>query len=714
MRATVKLVLLSALTLGGCVAGPDLTSSSDAVSSQATSFSSAQSSLGTIQSSQASSLEWLPSADQCDSTAQCAATFPNATDCKNSKADNSVCYCGDLPCVISAVSSANATSSSAGASVSSSVPSSQAQSSSAPMLSGEALYLDLCSGCHDVNGKDGFNLNNDGLNTEQMISAITEQMPPAQGGSMPSDCIGSCAVLVTDYIKNTLFAGGATASRAPLVARLTKQQLIHSIEDIFAIHLPADVTSAIPNELIDEKGFASWVESQQMSASHVEAYFNLANRTVNLMDVPALASRAVNCANTSSSCAQKWVQYIGKKLFRKPLINAEIDHYQALFSSVATIDGANFNDAASAVVLAMLQAPQFIYRLEIERDNQTVRALNGYELAARLSYFMWQSTPDDALLAFAADVELSGVNEARMVSEVTRLMNDEKFARARTQFWQDYTITSTAAILGAEPPLANELQQSLMATLERASGVGAPAIRLQELFSLTDMVLSGEMATRMGLASQGSGLKVYSTKNIAQRTGVFSHPGYLANIGSTSFVGRGVVLTERVLCRELPNPPSNIQFAIDDAALATENLTPRQASDYRFNLGGQCENCHRNFEPIAFAFEQLDVLGFYSPQDLLGRDLFSHGYLQTSTGGIGDNYNDVAGLMALLANSEETSACFVQNMLSFASGRKHALVDDVTIQSAHENYLASGGTFNALVRAIALHPDFRTLTTAAE
>lgn len=660
----------------------------------------------------ASSVSMLPQIDQCDSTAQCVALHPGASDCKNSKADNSVCYCGDSPCdlLLSSLGSSEAPKSSSSESVSLS----SQQASSTPALSGEALYLDLCSGCHGVNGLDGFDLNNDNLTFAQMVSVVTTDMPPLQSGSQPADCDESCAVKVADYIKNTLLSGVVSAQRAPLVARLTKQQLINSIEDVFAITLPAEITATIPNELIDEKGFASWVESQQMTAAHAQAYFDIAYSTLELIDIPAMANQVINCANTNVACAEKWVSLIGRKLFRKPLNNSEASHYLNLFEGVAKVESASFDDAAGAVILAMLQAPQFIYRLEIEHDNSPVRPLNGYELASRLSYFLWQSAPDDALLAFADAFESSGASEAEIAAQISRLMNDEKFARARNQFWQDYTITSTAAILGAEPSLAEQLQQSLMATLERASGVGAPAIRLQELFSLTDMVFSDTMASRMGIVSQGPGLRVYDTKSLAQRVGIFSHPGFLANIGSTSFVGRGVVLTERVLCRALPNPPSDIQFAIDDAALATENLTPRQASDYRFNLGGQCENCHRNFEPIAFAFEQLDVLGFYAPQDNLGRDLFSFGYLQTTTGGVGDSYSDVAGLMSLLANSDETSRCFAQNMLSFATGRKHSAIDEPTIQSAHEQYLNDGGTFNALVQAIALHPDFRTITSAVE
>lgn len=646
-------------------------------------------------------------ADQCNSTNQCKVLFgERATDCRDSAAANSVCLCGNAPCNEGVASSSPVIVSS------SSAVSSLAMSSSAPMLSGEALYLDQCSGCHGLNGHDGaFSLNNDKLDSTQMIRAIVVTMP----SNAEDDCLQACAESVTDFIKTELLAGGIKLEpRKPLVARLTTPQILNTVEDIFAIAPSREVVAAMPAESIDEKGFITLADNQRMAVQYPRAYNLLAQDVIAQININEFAQQLASCNSLANSCKTHFSGALGLRLFRRPLTASEQAHYSDLLNTISALDGASFSHAAGAVIAAMLQAPQFIYRTEQERgQDEGVRELSGYELASRLAFFLWQSAPDKPLLDFAAQMQTDGFNAAKLQAQVDRMMQDARFARARTTFWADYTITSTASLLEADQSLANDLKNSLMATLERASGVGANPIALQQLFTTQNMMLTERLASDLGLPSQGSGLKLYNTRNAPERTGFLAHPGLLANIGSTSFVGRGVVMTERVLCREIPEPPSNVQDAINDTATATKNLTPRQAKDYRFGLGGVCVSCHLNFEPIAFAFERFDVLGNHTLKDSEGRDLFTHGYLQTVDGGEGPAYDDVAGLMGLLEQSDETSSCFVQNMLTFASGRSHMGIDKSTIEQAHGDYLTRGGTFDALVQAIALHRTFRQTTTVA-
>ena len=724
------------LTMAGCVANnaPQSVSSvtsagvisSEGKSSVVSSLTSAVSSLAPSSSSvvvvrsslavvSSSSAPFVLPADQCNAKAQCQAIFGSvATDCKDSASANSVCLCGSTSCLSqfpNGPANSSATSVSSIGMSSSSVRSSSSVSSVAPVQNAKVMYLDLCSGCHGVNGDDGFaKLHNDTLTAEQMQNAITVDMPPAN----PALCGQECAAQLTAYIKDVLLSGQVVEMRKPLVARLTQAQVINSVEDIFALVLSSEVRSAIPNESIDEKSFSTLADNQRMESQHPRAYSLLAADVLKQLNVTAFAQQLAGCSGTGATCRTNFAKALGLQLFRRPLTAAEQDHYSQLFATVAALSGAAFKDAAGAVIAAMLQAPQFVYRTEQELgQDEGQRNLNGYELASRLSYFLWQSAPDSALMSFAAANNNGAINATALAGQIDRMMQDPRFARARTTFWADYTITSTAPLLEASTSLANDLKNSLMATLERASGVGATPTPLQDLFGSQQMMLTDQLARNLGLASKGAGMQLYNTSSIPERTGFLAHPGFMANIGSTSFVGRGVVLTERVLCRDIPEPPSGIQSLIDDTADQTRSLTPRQAKDYRFGLGGQCTACHRNFEPIAFAFERFDVLGRYTPKDTLGRDLFTYGYLQTATGGEGPAYDDVAGLMSLLEASDETSACFVQNMQVFAVGRSHMTADKPSIEAAHTQYLSAGGTFDALVRSVALSPAFRQTNTVA-
>ncbi len=587
--------------------------------------------------------------------------------------------------------------------------SSQGQSSSAPVVTLDAkmVYEKQCAGCHGARGYDGsFSLHNDRLAADDMALAIEKTMPPVN----PELCDLTCSKALTQYIKGTLFAdGNGVELRKPLVARLTRDQVINSLKDIFGVTLPVSIINELPQELIDEKGFVTWIDTQRMESQYPRAYNNLGLWLSKNVDWVTFSKNLANCSGTGATCQAAFPKAVGRLLFRRPLTSAEQTHYSQLFVTAAGITGNQFAPTAATVVRAMLQSPLFLYRLEKEQGAGTSRDLDAYEAASRLSFFLWQSSPDALLL----DAAQAGWDEAKWAAQVSRMIKDARFARSRDTFWADYTITSTAALLSVPANIASELKTSLMATLTQASGAGSAPIPLQQLFTTQEMVFTGPVASWLGLTPKASGVARYNTTTLPERTGFLSHPGFLANIGSTSFVGRGVVLTERVLCREIPEPPVGIETQIDDTATATRDLTPRQAKDYRFGLGGLCSQCHKTFEPIAFAFERFDVAGRYAQQDAQGRNLFTDGYLQTPNGGEGEPYANVAGLMALLSNSDEVSECFVQNMLSFATGRKHLSGDDETISQAHTNYLRDGGTFEALVRSLALHPNFRRAPTVA-
>ncbi len=544
-----------------------------------------------------------------------------------------------------------------------------------------------------------------------MVIAVRDTMP--LGGS--GNCDQTCAENTTAYIKRELLVDKEIPQQPPLTARLVKSHYINTINDIFPVTLTDEEIALIPNELVDEKSFVTVFDSQPFEAGHVRAYAKIARAVSERLALTSFAQTIGSCAQVTNTCRNTLVANIGRRLFRRGLNDEESALYRSVFSEIASVDGADFEDALSATLRAMLQAPQFLYRMEQEiAEVSAVTTVSGYELASRLSYFIWQSTPDDALLDFAEQIESGGVDEDALSAQVNRLFADPKAARSLDTFWSDYTLSSTSAIQDASTEDAEELRESIMRTVKRASGDGASPVPLQNLFTSTDMVLSSGLAQDLGLTSQGSGYRVYNVSSAEQRTGFLSHPGFLANIGSTSFVGRGTVLTERVLCRKIPAPPSDITDEIDDTTAQTRNLTPRQASEFRFELGGVCLDCHKRFEPFAFAFEQFDVLGLHTEQDALGRDLFTDGYLQEFNGDVGPSYEGVADLMALLEQSDETSECFVSNMMLFGTGRHYAQDDDEAISQAHDNFISNGGTYEDLLKAVALSPLFRSIQTVTE
>lgn len=593
---------------------------------------------------------------------------------------------------------------------------SSANVSSAPadvtpdVLLGEELYNTHCLKCHGVDGKSPFDIDKSDLTLAQMIEEIDLNMPP----DTENDCDNECAIHVSEYVQSVLLTAGPDFSyeRRPIAARIIKPHYINSIKDLLGVTLTEEQQGSIPVEFINEKGFITAFDSQQLITPHIEAFTTLSRQVTDVVDVIDLSLRIANCdiVNSGNVCMRQFITSAGLRFFRQPIDSADEARLNELFFTVASFEDSDREDAAKAVLRALMQSPQFLYRLERETEgDQDIRLLNGYELASRLAFFLWQSSPDDELLQFADNIERNGFSEAALSTQVERMLANEKVSRARTAFWLDYTLSSTSALLGASPDEAEQLRRSVVETALRVSGGNGFESPLQNLFTTTDWVLTPQLARNLGLPSQGDGYQVYDAAGLPQRAGLLTHPGFVANIGSTSFVGRGVILTERVLCREIQPPPPGIQNEIDQTAEETLDYTPRQASDYRFGLGGVCEACHSTFEPIAFAFEQFDVLGNYSVRDDQGRNLFATGYLQTKSGGMGPSYQSAPELMQILANSDETSECFSRNMMKFAMGRSYAAHADEQISIAHRNHNDGGGTFTALLRAIAMNPLFRTL-----
>ncbi len=576
---------------------------------------------------------------------------------------------------------------------------------------GKNIYDSQCLKCHGDDGKSPFDITVNVLALDAMIHEVEIDMPKGS----PEDCDNDCSVHVSNYIKYVLLEGtpDIQTKRRPVAARMIKPHYINTIRDLFNVSLTDEQKDLIPVELISEKGFITAFDSQQLITPHIESFIRLSRFVSEQVNIRDLSERLADCnvLEENPSCLSVYIKELGLRVFRQPINTTDQDRLEELFQSVSGFSNTNREDAAKAVLRAVLQSPQFLYRFERETEGaRAVRTLNGYELASRLSYFLWQSTPDDGLLQFAAEMESSGFNEARLKTQVERMLaNEEKIARPKETFWLDYTLSSTSAILGANKQEAEELRRSVVETALRVSGKDSTEAPLQDLFTTNDMILTPTIAASLGLPSKGSGYRVYDTSDLPQRAGLLSHPGFIANIGSTSFVARGTIMTEKVLCREITGPPAGISDAIDDTAEETLDFTPRQASDYRFNLGGACTACHSTFEPIAFAFEQLDVFGNYSTTDNIGRSLFSTGYLQGKGGSVGPSYDNVPELMTILSDSEEASECFSRNMMKFAVGRSYAAHADSDVEIAHERHINDGGTFTALLRAVAMNPLFRTL-----
>lgn len=504
----------------------------------------------------------------------------------------------------------------------------------------------------------------------------------------------------------------------PLVARLTDFQYRFAMEDVFGVTLTTDEVAKLPRDIPIEAHYSTNVEGQIFDQQFVIAYAEISRSVTARLDPSSLLSEFGDCSDQTTACLETFIAGLGLRLFRRPTTPEEVAVFAALADDVTTFDTASFDDGVVAVTQAMLQAPSFLYRLEDETTGtpDTVRFVSAYELASRLSFFLWQSLPDPKLLAWAAAVPPDGaIDEGSLAAEVDRMMADPRYARARDLFWLDYTLLSTASFPFADPAVAGELRDSLLRTLNELSGTGGEPGRLTDLFILDQLWMTPAVADLAGATSTQDGMASYATADLEQRIGITTHPGFLGAIGTTSFVGRGLFMSKRLLCLTTSPPPSdeNAFNRIQETAQATEDLTPREASQFRFNLEPACQGCHQLFEPIAYAYERYDLSAQYTLTDDAGRDLFTDGVLPPGPNRPEIQFDDVFGLMSELAQTEGVARCLVENMLEYATMHPARAFEDA-LETASGVFDDNGGTFDALVRAVALNPQLRRQRIMAE
>jgi len=368
-----------------------------------------------------------------------------------------------------------------------------------------------------------------------------------------------------------------------------------------------------------------------------------------------------------------------------------------------------FDEAARWTLVALLQAPPFLFRMENEIAGVPgqPRELDGYELAARLSSFLWVSVPDDALLAAAADQSL--LVPAIRDQQIQRMLADPKAQRFTEVFATDFSRARFAAFEGATDADRAALSESVIATFQDHFWTQHGSVA--DLFLTTRFVVNPIVAQLLGLPAPGAGLQVVDVAGLPQRVGLMSHPGVIAGMGDRaigSFVNRGKYLMERLLCRHPAAVPDDVAAQIESFNADTTGLNEHEKSAIRSSRP-QCWGCHTQFEPLAFGFSRFDGAGRYVGEtDADGKPLPLDGWVPTEEA-VEPPYTDVASYMQILATNPVVQTCMTEHFIAFASSRESSELAREDAEHVGQLYLANGSTLSAMVSAVAESPLFRTI-----
>ncbi len=414
----------------------------------------------------------------------------------------------------------------------------------------------------------------------------------------------------------------------------------------------------------------------------------------------AQAGALLGCAE-SDACVTAFVSAYGRRIYRRALSDAELDVFVQFWTS--NRESASQADAMRMVVTAMLQTPDFLYLLEkgAEEDDADVRRLTGFELGARLSFFLWGQAPDDALLDAAAAGRLD--DEAGLGDEVRRLLADARADETLVRFhtsWLGIDGLETAVVDPEQFPQFEDLRDDMAEETRRfvLHVFRQDDAQLATLFGADYSFASAELAAFYGAGVAGQGDDGEIALEASQRRGLLTHASYLtthARSPERAPIYRGRSLLVDVFCNQLP-PPDGVDTTIDFDSSASARQQIEDATS-----GPACAGCHSLINPLGYLFENYDAIGRWRTMDgtwpveaeatILGTD-------------IDGTYANAPQLLERLASSGAAEACVSRQWLRFALARPEGAEDEAAIAAAAA---AAGGDMLKLVDAITHSDTFR-------
>lgn len=515
------------------------------------------------------------------------------------------------------------------------------------------------------------------------------------------------------------FAGPPSAAACedvnpvPAQARLlTRLQYDNTVHDLFRGHVAGTFTANFPAEN-EVMGFGNNAEHHRatpwLAEEHVAASEVIAARAVEVL------GQWLPCALSQPdlACAASFVQQYGARAFRRPISEAEQAPFLDLFQARANERG--FEAGIEAVIRALLQSPQFLYRFESSRDAPVHEgrgyALSDYELASRLSYFLWNSMPDDELLAAAAAASLR--DSAELEAQARRLLAHPKARAMVLDFYRQWLATrrlgSMVRVTEEQGELA--LGASWKASLEQFldwtfwEGGGTLRALLESQVVFVDAALAELYQVPLGRELQPGEWAMVEFEP-AERAGLLTQPALLALLAheeQSAPIQRGVFVLERLLCQPPPSPPPSVDQSPPDPA---PGLTTRE----RFREHTEqpaCAACHRLIDPFGLGLESFDQLGRLRSEENGHAIDVSGTVVGTRDENLHGAFNGARELVERLVASPQVRQCVVTQWYRYALGRAEESVDMCSIQQVEAAMAQHDGSLREMMIAIVLSDAFR-------
>ncbi len=502
--------------------------------------------------------------------------------------------------------------------------------------------------------------------------------------------------------------------------RITQSQYENTISDIFG---PIDFGGRYDPGIRTDGLLAIGSGQISVTSAGLEHYDAMARRIAEAVLGEERRELLVPCRPKSltqpdDECARKSIAKVGRFLYRRPLTDAEVKpRVQVAATSATTLD--DFYAGLGASLVNMLDSANFLFRqrrFEADPAHPDAVRMNAFSKAEQLSFFLWNTAPDDELLTAAETGELHSKSGLRQ--QVDRLINSPHLKDGVRAFFVDMlgfdefqTLEKdTTTFPSFTVKVEKDAREETLRTIEHLLVEQNRDYR--DLFTTRKTFLTSSLAALYGVPL------VQTTPNGApgrwfpytygegdHRAGILTHASFVAlhsHAGRSSPTLRGKALRELLMCQRVPPPPGDVDFSLvqgtDDPRYKTarERLTAH-------NVEPACAGCHKITDPIGLAFENFDSAGGYRKTEK-GATIDPSGELN------GVEFSDAAELVEVIHNDPAIPACAAKRLFGYGAGSLPP--NDAAWEEIEDGFAADGYRVPSLMRQIALSDLFYSRLTA--
>lgn len=541
------------------------------------------------------------------------------------------------------------------------------------------------------------------LVAEQIASG---EMPP-ESAKQPTKAERDAIV---KWINSTLDAADEADRKRPdpgrpVVRRLTPGEYNRTVRDLLGVDADIAGAAGFPDDTVSE-AFDNLSAALNFSDALTEKYFTAADLVIERLyappakgpkpkpgELPPLVAKVTKPDDPKGTVAE-----LMRRAYRRPVEAKEVERLLTLHDKAAK-GGANFADALKPVFKAVLVSPHFLLRVERDRPKEEGSyRVSEYELATRLSYFLWSSMPDAELFALAEKGELS--KPAVFEAQVRRMLADPK-ARALTDTFAEQWLhlkklpearPSTEFFPTFTPRLRMAMGDEVRSFFDALRIGNGP---ITDLLDADYTYVNADLAKHYGI----NGVAGPEMRRVAlpdpNRGGLLGMSAVLSltsHTNRTSPTLRGKYVLDVILGTPPPPPPPGVS-QIDEAK------APKELKTFRDKLAAHatqaaCAGCHAKIDPLGFGLENFDAIGRWRPS---GRDIDATGKLPS-----GEAFNGPKELKAVLLKKKPR---FVENvtekLLTFALGRELQPSDMPAVKAIASDLEKNGYKFDVLVLGVA-------------